>query len=255
MERIRVYSQRLTVKCGLLLQQMARLPAPDHETRSIGRDAIGIGTAVGASGISFGALAIAAGLTPAQTIATSLLVFTGASQFAFIGVLASGGGTLAALVPAVLLAIRNGLYGLSLVPVIQGTLWRRLFLAHLVIDESTAMARARVSTPLASRAFAMTGLSVLVLWNAGTIIGLGFGGAIGDPRALGLDAMFPAAFLALLWPQLSRPRARAVALGGGLLALACVPLAPAGLPVVIACAAVLPDLVRRGRAHDRRVAR
>jgi 4-azaleucine resistance transporter AzlC len=214
---------------------------PDHVTRN----AAGIGAAVGAFGISFGTLAIAAGLTPAQTIAMSLLVFTGASQLAFIGVLAAGGGALAALIPAVLLAVRNGVYGLSLVPVIQGTRIRRLLKAHLVIDESTAMARAQRSPAGAHRAFILTGMSVLVLWNAGTIVGVVLGRAIGDPRTLGLDVMFPAAFLALLAPQLSRPHARGVAVGGGLLALACVPFAPAGVPILVACAAVAPALVSR----------
>jgi 4-azaleucine resistance transporter AzlC len=224
-----------------------RVLATDPETRPILRDAIGVGAAVGAFGVSFGALAIASGLTPAQTIATSLLVFTGASQFAFIGVLASGGGAPAALVPAVLLAVRNGLYGLSLVPVLGGRTGRRLMKAHLVIDESTAMARAQRSPALAHHAFLATGVSVLVLWNLGTIAGVAFGRAIGDPRALGLDAMFPAAFLALLAPQLSRPGARSTALIGAALAIACMPFAPAGVRVVVACAAVVPALVRARR--------
>jgi 4-azaleucine resistance transporter AzlC len=215
------------------------------ESDDVTRNAAGIGAAVGAFGISFGTLAIAAGLTPAQTVAMSLLVFTGASQLAFIGVLAAGGGALAALIPAVLLAVRNGVYGLSLVPVIQGTPIRRLLKAHLVIDESTAMARAQRSPAGAHRAFILTGMSVLVLWNAGTIVGVVLGRAIGDPRTLGLDVMFPAAFLALLAPQLSRPHARGVAVGGGLLALACVPFAPAGVPILVACAAVAPALVSR----------
>jgi 4-azaleucine resistance transporter AzlC len=228
-----------------------RLYATDPETRPILRDAMGVGAAVGAFGVSFGALAVASGLSPAQTIATSLLVFTGASQFAFIGVLAGGGGALAALVPAVLLAVRNCLYGLSLVPVLGGRTGRRLLKAHLVIDESTAMARAQRSTALAHRAFLATGVSVLVLWNAGTIAGVAFGRAVGDPRALGLDAMFPAAFLALLAPQLARSGARSTALLGGMLAVACVPFTPAGVPVVVACAAVVPALARSRRTHYR----
>ena len=221
---------------------------------SIGRDAIGIGVAVGTFGISFGALSIAAGLTPWQTVASSLLVFTGASQFAFIGVIAGGGGALAALVPAVLLAVRNGLYGLSLAPILHAGRGRRLLEAHLVIDESTAMARAQASRALAHRAFLWTGLSVLVLWNAGTVLGVAFGRAIGDPKALGLDVMFPAAFLALLAPQLSRSGGRASALGGALLALACVPFLPAGLPIVVACLAVVPVLIAAARVREGRVA-
>ena len=216
-------------------------------TRAIDRNALAIGAATGTYAISFGALAIAAGLTPGQTVAMSLLVFTGASQFAFISVLAGGGSPLAALVPAVVLAVRNSLYGLSLVPFMRGPLTRRLVQAHLVIDESTAMARAQRSPALAHRAFISTGVCIFVLWNVGTIVGVAFGRAIGDPHTLGLDAMFPAAFLALLAPQLSRPGARGVALGGGLLAVACVPFTPAGVPVVVACAAVAPVLIRSSR--------
>src|SRR5947199_181033 len=106
------------------------------------RDAAGIGLATGVYGISFGVLAVAAGLTPAQACVMSMLVFTGASQFAFIGVLAGGGGALAAMVPAVMLAVRNAAYGLSLAPILAGPLRCRAVAAHLVIDETTAMARA-----------------------------------------------------------------------------------------------------------------
>ena len=177
----------------------------------------------------------------------SLLVFTGASQFAFIGVLAAGGGPFAAIVPAAILAMRNGLYGISLAPLLRGSLRRRLALSHLVIDETTAMARAQTDPPTARRAFVATGLAIFVCWNVGTAIGAASGGALGDPRQLGLDAMLPAAFLALLAPQLRQPRARPVAIAGGLIALVLVPLAPAGLPIVAAGGAVaLVLLPRRG---------
>ncbi len=107
------------------------------------RDAAAIGLAVGTFGVSFGALAVAAGLSPAQAIASSLLVFTGASQFAFIGVLAAGGGLVAATLPAVILATRNGLYGVAVAPLLRGRILQRLACSHLIIDESTAMARAQ----------------------------------------------------------------------------------------------------------------
>ena len=134
--------------------------------------------------------------------------------------------------------MRNGLYGISLVALLPGRLGRRLLDAHLVIDESTAMARAQLSPLLARRAFLATGLSVLVCWNVGTAAGAAFGQAVGDPHRLGLDAMFPAAFLALLVPQLAVARARVIALVGGVLALGLVPLVPAGVPVLVACAAI-----------------
>jgi 4-azaleucine resistance transporter AzlC len=209
--------------------------------------ALGIGVAVGVYGISFGVLAVAAGMSPAQACVMSMLVFTGASQFAFIGVLAGGGGALAAVGPAVMLAMRNAAYGLSLAPILPGPLRRRALLSQLVIDESTAMARAEDDARAARLAFVATGVSVWLFWNAGTLAGALVGSGLGDPRALGLDAMFPAAFLALLAPQLRRPGAPVAALAGAMIAIALVPFAPAGIPVIAALAGVVPGvLVARG---------
>jgi len=209
----------------------------------IARDAFGIGLAVGVYAVSFGVLAVAAGLSAAQACVMSMLVFTGASQFAFVGVLATGGGALAAMAPAVMLAMRNAAYGLSLVTVLRGPLRRRALEAQLVIDESTAMARAEDDPRAARRAFLATGVSVWICWNAGTLGGALLGGGLGDPRALGLDAMFPAAFLALLAPQLRRPGAPVAALAGAVAALALVPFAPAGVPVIAALAGVVPGVL------------
>ncbi|HEX8083421.1 MAG TPA: AzlC family ABC transporter permease [Solirubrobacteraceae bacterium] len=206
-------------------------------------DAVGIGVAVGVYGVSFGVLAVAAGMSAAQACVMSMLVFTGASQFAFVGVLAGGGGALAAAGPAVMLALRNAAYGLSLAPLLGGRLRRRALTAHLVIDETTAMARAHDDPDAARRAFLYTGVSVWVCWNAGTLAGALLGGGLGDPRAFGLDAMFPAAFLALLAPQLRRPGAPVAALAGAVIALALVPFAPAGVPVIAALAGVVPGLL------------
>jgi 4-azaleucine resistance transporter AzlC len=220
---------------------IARTP---HRTLS---GAAGIGIAVGVYGISFGVLAVAAGLSPAQACVMSMLVFTGASQFAFVGVLAGGGGALAAMGPAVMLALRNAAYGLSLAPILTGRLRERALAAQLVIDESTAMARAQDDPGAARRAFLATGISVWLCWNAGTLVGALLGDGLGDPRALGLDAMFPAAFLALLAPQLRRPGAPVAALAGAAVAVAALPFAPAGVPVIAALAGVVPGvLVARG---------
>lgn len=214
-------------------------PAPSRTVR----DAAGIGVAVGVYGISFGVLAVAAGLTPAQACVMSMLTFTGASQFAFVGVLAAGGGAVAALGPAVMLAVRNAAYGLSLAPILPARLRDRALAAQFVIDESTAMARAHDDPASARRAFLVTGIAVWLGWNTGTLIGAVLGGAIGDPRALGLDAMFPAAFLALLAPQLRRSGAPVAALAGVALAVVALPFAPAGVPVVAALAGVVPGLL------------
>ncbi len=207
------------------------------------RDAAGIGIAVGVYGVSFGVLAVAAGLTPAQACVMSMLTFTGASQFAFIGVLAAGGGALAALGPAVMLAVRNAAYGLSLAPILPGRLRERALLAQLVIDETTAMARAHDDPAAARHAFLATGVSVWACWNLGTLVGALLGGGIGDPRTLGLDAMFPAAFLALLAPQLRRPGAPTAAVVGVVLAAALVPFTPAGVPVIAALVGVIPGVL------------
>ena len=209
--------------------------------------AVGIGIAVGVYGISFGILAVAAGLSPAQACVMSMLVFTGASQFAFVGVLAAGGGALAAMGPAVMLAVRNAAYGVSLAPILPRRLRDRALLAQLVIDESTAMARAQEDPAAARRAFLATGVSVWLCWNLGTLAGALLGGGLGDPRTLGIDAMFPAAFLALLAPQLRRPGAPVAAVAGAMIAVTALPFAPAGVPVVAALAGVVPGvLVARG---------
>ncbi|HEY2650301.1 MAG TPA: AzlC family ABC transporter permease [Solirubrobacteraceae bacterium] len=207
------------------------------------RDAAGIGVACGVYGVSFGVLAVAGGLSPAQACVMSMLTFTGASQFAFIGVIAAGGGALAALGPAVILALRNAAYGLSLAPILPRRLTERALLAQLVIDESTAMARAQSRPDAARRAFVATGISVWLCWNAGTLTGALLGGGLGNPRTLGLDAMFPAAFLALLAPQLRRPGAVQAAIAGAMLALAVVPFAPAGVPVIAALAGLVPGVL------------
>jgi branched chain amino acid efflux pump len=209
---------------------------------------VAIGVGVGAYGVSFGILGVGAGLTPAQAAVMSMLVFTGASQFALIGVLGAGGSVIAAMAPALLLAARNGVYGIALAPVLRGRLAGRAAQAHLVIDETTAMARAQNDRADAQRAFVATGISVWIFWNAGTVAGVLVGTGLGDPSDLGLDAMFPAAFLALLAPQLRRPGAPAAAAAGGLLALALLPLVPAGVPILAAALGVVPGVLLARRA-------
>ena len=208
-------------------------------------DALGIGVATGVYGISFGVLAVGAGLSVAQACAMSLLVFTGGSQFAAVGVIAAGGSVAAAVGNALLLGARNTAYGLVVAPLLGRSWLERVVGAQLVIDESTAMARAYDAPADARGAIWATGLSVFVLWNLGTLAGALAGRRLGDPVALGLDAMFPAAFLALLAPQLRTRSLAASALAGGLVALAAVPVTPPGVPVLLAGLVVLPALVRR----------
>lgn len=210
------------------------------------RDALGVGLAVGTYGVSFGAAASAAGLSTLQAFALSALMFTGASQFALVGVLGSGGAVLTGVLGAVLLGTRNTLYGLRLSTLLPLRGARRLLAAHLTIDETMATSTAAAKTQ-AGLAFWSTGISLYVVWNLTTVLGAAGASQLGDPASLGLDAAVPAAFLGLLWPRLQGGQARRTALSGGLLALAAVPCAPAGVPVLLAGLAVVPLLLRGKR--------
>lgn len=215
------------------------------------RDAIAVGAATGAYGLSFGAVASAAGLSVAQASALSLLMFTGASQFAFIGVVSAGGGLLGAVVSAALLGARNSFYGLRLAELVDVRGRRRVLAAQLVIDESAAMAVARDDDPpLARAAFWATGLAVFTLWNLGTLAGALAAGSVGDPAALGLDAAAPAAFIALLAPRLDGGRTAAFAVVAALVALAATPVPVEGVPILLAAGLAIAVGLRspRGRA-------
>jgi predicted branched-subunit amino acid permease len=214
-------------------------PLPDQERRGIIRDSLGVGVATGAYGVGFGAVSVASGLTVWQTCALSLLVFTGASQFALIGVVASGGAPIAGALSAMLLGTRNTLYGLRLAPLLAWRGAKRVLVAHVLIDESTAMSVTRESRAAARLGFLVTGVSIFVLWNLATLAGAVAGNAIGDPRQYGLDAAVGAAFLALLWPRLHRRRNQLVALAAAAVALGVVPVVPAGVPVLCAAGVAL----------------
>jgi predicted branched-subunit amino acid permease len=209
---------------------------PWSVTRSrVLRSAVGVGVAVGTYGVAFGALAVSSGLTVAQALAMSTLTFTGASQFALVGVLGAGGSAVAGVATAWLLGSRNALYGLRLAPMLAiRRRRRRLLAAHLVIDESTAVAVAQDDDRAARLGFWATGSAVFVCWNTATVLGALGTEALGDPTAWGLDAAVGAAFLALLWPRLWDRGALVVALAGAAVALAATPLLPPGVPVLLA---------------------
>ena len=210
------------------------------------RQSLSVGVATGLYGVSFGALSVAAGLSVWATIALSALMFTGGSQFAFIGVVGAGGGGVAAVATASLLGVRNGLYALQLAPTLRATGLRRLAAAHLTIDESTAVSVAQGDPAARRLGFWATGVAVFVCWNATTAVGALAGDALGDPRRYGLDAMAAAAFLALLWPRLSSWQPRAVAMAAAVVAAAGIPALPAGTPVLVAAlVAVVVGLGRR----------
>jgi predicted branched-subunit amino acid permease len=177
---------------------------------------------------------VAAGLSVLQTCALSLVMFTGASQFAFVGVVAAAGPPLSGAATALLLGTRNTLYGLKLAPLLRFAGWRRAAAAQIVIDESTAMSVTRDSRGAARVGFLTTGVAVFCLWNLFTFLGAIAGNLIGDPRTYGLDAAVGAAFLALLWPRLADRRNRLIAAGAAGVALLAVPLTSPGVPVLVA---------------------
>jgi 4-azaleucine resistance transporter AzlC len=211
---------------------------PLPERGAILRAAIGIGLYAMAFGASFAAISVGSGLSLPQTMLLSLVMFTGASQFAFVGVAATGGSPLAAVPAALLLGVRNAFYGVPVSEILHPRGLARVWTAHFVIDETTAMAISQATTRARRFAFWATGLILFTLWQLGSLAGALVGRAV-DPVAVGLDAAAPAVFLALLWPSLRRREARWVALGGVVVALALLPVAPPGIPVVAAAGVAL----------------
>jgi predicted branched-subunit amino acid permease len=212
------------------------------------RDGVALGLAAGTAGVAFGAAAAGAGLSVAQACVLSLLAFTGASQFALVGVIAGGGGLAGGVAGAVLLGGRNALYGLRMTGVLKPHGARRLLLAQGVIDETTAVSLAQPDPPAARRAFWATFITAYLTWNAATLLGAYGAGRLGSPQALGIDVVGPAAFLALIWPQLRAGRAeRGVGVLGVVIALATTPVLPPGVPVILAATAALAGaLATRG---------
>ncbi len=189
---------------------------------------------VGLYGAAFGAASISAGLDLLQTIALSSILFSGASQFAIVGVIGSGGGAIAAILASALLGIRNGFYALRMAPLLEVQGLRRLIAAHITIDEATAVALAQDQEDrnLVRKGFWFTGIGVFVFWNLFTIVGALSASILEDPSKWGLDSAVPAAFLALLWPQLTSSRLRIIALLAMVMALALSPFLAAGLPII-----------------------
>ncbi len=235
--------------------EQSKPPGMDLRRAAI-RDSFAVGIATAAYGISFGALAVAAGLDIWQTCFLSLVMFTGGSQFALIGVLASGGVAAggSAIATAALLGIRNVVYGMRMKPVVDtGGPIQRVSAAWVTIDESTAVALAQSEDRAARTGFWVTGVVIFVGWNLTTLAGALIGDALGDTRAWGLDAAAAAAFLGLLWPRLKRFQAGAVAVGAALVATITTPVLMPGLPVLVAAVVAFAvgwfDLFSRRRAQ------
>jgi len=195
-------------------------------------------------GISFGLLARSAGMGWLAPILMSATTFAGSAQFAAVSILGAGGTVAAAVAAAVLLNARYGPIGVSVAPWLEGPAWWRFLRAQLVVDESWAVA-AEGEGRFDPRILVGAGLLLYVSWVAGTAIGALGGQVLGDPKTLGLDAAFPALFLALLVPQLRNRRTIVAAVLGGAIALALIPVAPAGIPIIAASAACLLGMGRR----------
>ena len=207
---------------------------------------IGVGLATGLYGISFGALSVAAGLDIWQTQVLSLLMFSGGSQFAFVGVIAAAGGAGvatagvgAAIISAWLLGIRNGFYAVRLAPILKRVGFGKLIPAMLTIDESTAVATSQAEHSNQVKGFWFTGIAVFVFWNLMTLAGAILGDALGDPSRWGLDAAAAAAFLGLLWPRLAERQALAVGAAALVIATSATPFLSAGVPVLLAGVAAI----------------
>jgi 4-azaleucine resistance transporter AzlC len=217
------------------------------------RNGVGLGLAVGVSGIAFGAAAVSSGLSAWQACALSLLAFTGASQFALAGVIAGGGSLLAGTAGAILLGSRNTLYGLRLAETLQPRGWRRPFAALGVIDETTAISLAQPDPVSLRKGFWATFCCLYLTWNLSTLVGAIGAGRVGSPQAFGIDVIGPAAFLALIWPRIRAGRVeRWMALGGVGIALGTTTFLPAGVPVILAAVAALAGaLAAPGSGRER----
>lgn len=206
---------------------------------------MGIGVAVGVAGLAFGTAAVAAGLSPAQSVFLSMFMFTGASQFALVGVVAGGGNLVAGAMGALLLGARNTLYGLRLADLLGWRGARRALAAHGVIDETTAATLAQPDRESARTAFVTTYAVLGGFWVTTTLVGALATERVSDIDAFGLDAVGPAIFLGLLWPRLRSGDLRtwSIALLGAGLALATTPILPPGVPVLLAASAALIALI------------
>jgi 4-azaleucine resistance transporter AzlC len=212
------------------------------------RVVLALAAAVVAVGVSFGAIAVAAGLPGWLVSLSSVLVFAGGAQFLAVGLIAAG-NPLAAVAGGLLLNARHVPFGLAIADSVGGGWGARLLGSHLMVDESVAVALAQPDPVARRRAYWLTGATLFVAWNAGTLLGIVLGQHVGDPAALGLDAAFPAGLIALLLPNLRDRETRRVAVTGAAIAVLATPLLPAGVPVLLGLAALALLAVPRREAR------
>jgi predicted branched-subunit amino acid permease len=183
-------------------------------------------------GAAFGAAGVTAGFSILQSCLLSILLFSGASQFAVVGIMGAGGSAISAIATATLLGFRNALYGLQMAPILKVTGLNRVLAAQITIDESTAVATLQDNDAERKRGFYVTGIGVYIFWNLFTFLGALGASAIGDPAVWGLDAAVPAAFCGLVWPRLKNKLQFVVCASAIALALLLTPLTPAGVPII-----------------------
>ena len=204
------------------------------EAQSVKAISFGVGFATGLYGISFGALSVASGLDFWQTMALSLLMFSGGSQFAFVGVIATGAGVVPAVLSSWLLGVRNGFYAIRLSPILSIRTLMKPIGAQLTIDESNAVSLSQEPDLTKQRqGFWLTGIAVFVFWNLLTAAGALLGSLIGNPADFGLDAAAGAAFLGLIWPRLKESKLLLLAVGSAFTAVLLSAFLPAGIPVLL----------------------
>lgn len=202
--------------------------------RATASQSLSVSFTVGLYGTAFGAAGIAAGFSVLQTCLLSLLAFSGASQFAVVGVMGAGGTAIAAIATASLLGVRNMLYALRMAPLLHVSGFRKVIAAQVTIDESTgvALSQEKLGTAAMKQGFWLTGFGVYIFWNIFTLLGALGAQAMGNPSAWGLDAAVPAAFLGLVWPRLTNKLERALAMCALVLAVLLSPVLSAGLPII-----------------------
>jgi predicted branched-subunit amino acid permease len=199
---------------------------------AVERTSLSVAFTVGLYGAAFGAAGITAGFSILQICLLSLLLFSGASQFAVVGIMGAGGSAVSAIATATLLGFRNALYGLQLAPILKVTGLKRIIASQITIDESTAVSTLQSNDSDRKRAFYLTGFGVYIFWNLFTFLGALGASAIGDPSVWGLDAAVPAAFCGLVWPRLKDKRLFLISACAIILALLLTPITPAGIPII-----------------------
>jgi predicted branched-subunit amino acid permease len=198
----------------------------------VDRTALSVAFTVGLYGAAFGAAGVTAGFSILQTCLLSILLFSGASQFAVVGIMGAGGAAVSAIATATLLGFRNALYGLQMAPILKVKGLKRILAAQITIDESTAVATLQENDADRRRGFYITGIGVYIFWNLFTFLGALGASAIGDPSVWGLDAAVPAAFCGLIWPRLKNKTHFVVSAVAIAWALLLTPITPAGIPII-----------------------